>query len=493
MRLIRIVSNTPADNSIIKSEFENNFLDNIVIPAKGKIGLLNVSVPINFRDIHITSANNEFQFSPVGHPPKAGQILTISLGADRYFTTDEFISFFCKSAWSALDFDPDAAGIAQIGFLINLSLTNRKFAITTYRKAREPLKTDDISATNSNCVVGGDITRQDQVGSGLNSFIVSKLPALTSCSVFQVKILTALLNMAIGLLNTPQADPTILQDTDFKYLFKLDNNGTPNYQYYYKDNTGAVVPVNVAIYPDSVPQVNDILAMNIRGGNLYYCIYRNNHLSTEILYGGMDAQTDTNFFGIGLRQTTVSVSIPQVMYDPRYQVNGDGDILYQELTASLYRGAELNGNEGLDTIPSSTGNLPNTYMWFNFSKPVLRDLLGFDKTTWNEKGLTYQQIAMTPFNFLTMPSSILVELPGIKINSYDGQRGTRRNIIAVIPNRGLTMGSSIEFSTENPIMLDIDNAYDISLRSLRVRVLNGDDSDQLLDVTDRIEATFLIS
>jgi len=81
----------------------------------------------------------------------------------------------------------------------------------------------------------------------------------------------------------------------------------------------------------------------------------------------------------------------------------------------------------------------------------------------------------------------------IKLNSYDGLTSTRRNIVAIIPNQVSSSSEKLLYSVPNPIMLDIDNLYEMNLNSIRARIMSGDDAGSLLEVNDRIELTFLIS
>ena len=74
----------------------------------------------------------------------------------------------------------------------------------------------------------------------------------------------------------------------------------------------------------------------------------------------------------------------------------------------------------------------------------------------------------------------------------DGGLSKRRNIVAILPQLTVRENNLIYESTM-PVMLDINNAYEINLRSIRVKILtHTSEQDLLIDVSDQIELTFLL-
>ena len=61
MRLIRLVSQKPLNKTTL-SEFECYFKDNIFIKPKSRIGLLNLSLPVNKHTIAVTDNSNFFEY-----------------------------------------------------------------------------------------------------------------------------------------------------------------------------------------------------------------------------------------------------------------------------------------------------------------------------------------------------------------------------------------------------------------------------------------------
>lgn len=493
MRLIRLVSNQPTGNiPLLKSEFENYFSDNLIIKAGGKIGLLNASIPLNKKEIKITSENNEFQFRTAD----SVAYHTINLGGDALYTIDEFIQLFKHSSWSQLTF----AIASNIGFLLNLSVNplTSTLSLTSYRCRSLGMSLDpDFTIIKNITFAANALSRTiPPVGNRDNTaFLYSRLPALLSCSYFRVRI-NVVDDFVFGLTDTLNGDLALtLDDGDVKYAMSIYtvNIGTPGATtyLYYTDKDEQMTKVELADY---TPANNDIFSIEIENGKVFYRVYRNTANPHICEFGDYEIDQFTpQHVVLGLRGGNVSTSLPDIFYDPMYKINNSKQIEYNDTLPNVYAINESDSNFdiGFGAMPTPPGNL-NILFTLNFTKPGLREILGYETDTLAYKGISKTFVSPNPYNMLTIPSTLVIEIPTIKLNSYDGLLGTRRNILAVLPNQQVVNEERLLYSVQNPIMLDIDNQFDINLRSIRARISNGDDDGSLLEVFDRIELTLLI-
>ena len=86
-----------------------------------------------------------------------------------------------------------------------------------------------------------------------------------------------------------------------------------------------------------------------------------------------------------------------------------------------------------------------------------------------------------------------IEIQDLYLDTMDAGLGKRRNILAIIPQLFQRENNLIYECTSTPIMLDLFNAYEMNLRSLRIRILTrSDENDVLIDISDQIELTLLL-
>ena len=79
----------------------------------------------------------------------------------------------------------------------------------------------------------------------------------------------------------------------------------------------------------------------------------------------------------------------------------------------------------------------------------------------------------------TFADSFYVELLSNAVDGYDGLTSGKKNILAVIPQSD--SDSSILYSPSFPVFLDMNNNYEMTLRTIRARLLNADGSSVQTD------------
>ena len=483
MRLLRLVSKPPPTGVLVaKSEFENYFNDNIILKKGSKIGLLSASIPLSLVEIYINSSNNEFQFRTAN----GYTFNTVNLGVDSLYTVEEFIDAIRLATWRLFNFQTRSN---DRGCMIDFHMVDSKFNIELIKSRNIPMNMDPDASFNLGIINDGvSFTRNAPLVSDNTSFVFSKLPMIPSCGYIRVQLdnVVAVNSMIFG-ITTDEFDQTqvMMSDDDFTHAVKIIGTGGAE-RYWTLQENGAYVVVDPAT---KIPEPNDLISLEITRGELHYVIYANNN-NPPIDIGTRGIKQLRNLhFGIGLRDLTVKVFIPDVIYDPRTYLNDLGEIVRGYPKYSIYQYPSVDSGLGVPPRPPAGGQVGNATI--QFTKLGLRDVLGFARNALSYTGAAQTFIADDNYNRLTIPTSILVDLPSIKLQSYDGLLGTRRNIVAIIPIQQQSK-QRIEYSIANPIMMDVDNSQDISLRSIRAQVLNGNSEGELLEVFDRIELVILI-
>ena len=481
MRLIRLISDQPTGSvQLLKSEFENYFKDNIIIKANGKIGLLHASIPVNYKEIHVTSTGNSYEFKTAD---SQAQARTVNLGEDHVYSVSEFITLFKGKTWKLLEF----ANRSDIGFLLSLSVKNKSFALNVYRCKEVYLMQDNAFTVNRNVIINADnIVRG--AGNDNTAFLFSRLPYLMSCSYSRVK-LTTVGSIIMGLTNTVDgASIATLEDLMLVYGVKVAVQGGVT-SYFYIDERGMMIQADPTVV---APVIDDTISVEIEKGKINYRVYDGGDNLKSELYSFEIDQTQVMHFCIGLRTAALQVSRPKVFYDPLFQVNTLNQIVKQDTDYDVYNTIdEEELGLSLGAMPTPPMNQNVIYTTINFPQEEFRNILGFEVDQLRYQGLSTMFLAPNQYNALSIPSTLLIELPSVKLNSYDGLIGNRRNILAILPNDVAT-SERLLYTNQNPVMLDIDNQFDINLRSIRARIVNGDDDGSLLDVFDRIELTLLV-
>lgn len=111
-----------------------------------------------------------------------------------------------------------------------------------------------------------------------------------------------------------------------------------------------------------------------------------------------------------------------------------------------------------------------------FKAQSLADFLGYFNTRQPQNGtitaVEHNFTANNVFKITDIADAFLVELLNLKCESYDGLLNQRKNILAVIPKSN--QDGEIIYETNTPFFIDLNNANDILLRNLRLRVVRPD-------------------
>lgn len=116
--------------------------------------------------------------------------------------------------------------------------------------------------------------------------------------------------------------------------------------------------------------------------------------------------------------------------------------------------------------------------FLQFSNSVAR-FIGFNNPRQPQVGffnvVVKDYIADLVFDPVDISDAFIVEMLNLKLDSYDGLKEQRKNILAVIPKSNKE--GEIIFETNTPIFISVSNAKELLLRNLSARVVKPDYSD----------------
>ncbi len=482
MRLIRLLSPSPIGRPI-SSEFECYFMDNIMIKPNSKIALLNASVPLNPNDVYIDNLTNTLTFRTAqGLPTRTATLPT------QGYTIPSLLKALNNAVNDQLHVDVGS----ECGFLVDFVLqqiVSNSIRMNVWRGKNSYMDlSDGVNPGGGITMAGNNFTRAAG-GDVNNTFLLARKPLLTSCGYFRTQIKTAIRNISIGVSST-YAELDTFADGRFSFMIGIRDVGGAK-QYYYKDNTNAYINVDLAICS---PVLGDWVELAITEGNVIGNIYRNNNpVTADPLFSYPRDVNDMYFPCIALRQQGATVTPPSLIYDPRAFTSEEGDIVWNNTPTTSYL-SRYEEPEIIQRNLDELGTLPRPYpgiFTITFTQ-ALASVLGFTILSFSDASTPQAYLASSAVNVLTSPKNLIVEIQSLPLESFDSVEKKRRNIVAIVPQ--LTeRNNSLIYEANVPIFLDLNNNFDINLRSIRVKVLTrSSEGDVLIAVSDSIELTLLI-
>jgi hypothetical protein len=474
MKILRLIS--PSTAGLTKSEWTNYFNQDLILKPNSKIGLLNASIPVNLKTITIDNSNDTFYART-----KDKQTLKNMKIPHGNYEPSEFMQIFESVFNEQLTFKSKS----DIGFELKLSTTSETdgdhLNITILRNARESLK----NYINSKITVGAsDVLTRTGAAASNNCFLYSSFPILTSCSFIRTTIL-APEAMIMGITNKYEGT-TNLDNTMLNYAIGINTTG-PNVVYFYIDENGNTILTQVQ------PEEDDIISIDIYQNKIWYNVYRGDDTHTLSSIAFQNPQENYNSV-IALRDPGASCSLPQLIYSGIVKELGD-DLVYTDNKLSyLQKSVELPIDyDPLAAPPVPPPNLSQGKFTLIFSTTALKNTLGFTSSILSFTGEENTFKASSSINELVIPKNVLVEIQDLFLDTMDAGLGVQRNLLAVIPQLNLRENNLIYEATSTPIMLDLNNAYQMNLRSLHVRLLTrSDENDLLIDISEQCELTLLL-
>jgi len=468
MRLIRLVS----PNKEAVGEFQNLFPD-IRVKPQSKIGLLSASLPLSQKRIVINTSQNKLLFKTIDSEANFTEV-TLD---DGYYNNGEIV----EELNNKLNYALSSTRNSNMGFQWNclLDKTNR-LEIQFRRGAYIPWIVPNGNVHNITITAGGRYT-PTIAPTGDNTFAVSSKHFINSCGVFRLKIKTT--NDFIMGLFQEQADDTLLSATDMFYGIGI---GSGNYTYISNKVTfilGTPVPATI----------DDIISIDLSEGSFNFNVYRGGNLLATIVSFPLDVK-ESYKTGITLQNVISSVDTIRWNPDPRQSETVDGVTMetYTDIdTENNVHDYHLDFSEPvLGAIPTPS-NRKNRWMRLNFNSDEIMKMLGFAVLRHRSQLLKHTFKATNPLDDSNTPNSVVIELPNLSLESYDGQTSQRRNILSIIPTLAQS-NNRLTFYAPTPIMLSMNNDREFNLRQLSCRILDLNDTVLLLEQPGA-EITLLIS
>jgi len=468
MRLIRLVS----PNKEAVGEFQNLFPD-IRVKPQSKIGLLSASLPLSHKKIEIEVNNNTIGFKTADTEPTFSQAIL----DNGYYNNGEITDHITKK----LNYALSSTKVSNMGFQWNciLDKTNRleiQYRRGEYLTWEAPITNRKNVKTNSS----GTIYSTLAAPTGDNSFAFSSLSLINSCGVFRLRAKTT--NKIIMGLFQEQASDLLLSASDLNYGIGI-NGGN----YFHIFNKVEIAPTV------AVPAVNnDTLCILLSEGSINLDVYRNDNLLVTLASYPIDLK-ESYLTGFTLQATATTVDTIRWNPDPRQIQTLDGVTMETDNDMNTENNVEnyhLDFNElAVGTIPTPI-NKTNRRVTLKFYEEEFIQKLGFATLTYKSQLMKHTFRAFNSLDNTTTPNSVIIELPNISLESYDGQTSQRRNIVCIIPT--LTkIDNRLIYNASTPIMLNMNNDHEFNLRQVSCRILDLD-NELLLLSTPGAEITLLI-
>jgi len=472
MRLIRLTS--PDQEAV--GEFENLFPD-IRVKPQSKIGLLSASLPLSLKKILIDANSNTigFKTSGAGVNPDAYAVLT-----DGYYNNGELLAELNKQLNYALLITRPS----DIGFQWNCQLDSTNHLDIQYR--RSPYQKWNPPVRNENNINNAAGTFTATVAPvGYNTYIYTSQDFINTCGIFRCTVLNTG-GFIMGLFQE-RADSTLLGPGDMFYGIGIN---VTNERYTFINDK-----IQYEYTPNTVALINDVVSIELSGGEIHLNVYRANNLLINLGTYPLDI-TESYKTGIALREALSSVNKVKWNADPREKQTLTG------ITMETYTDLDTEHNVedfNLDfvnepivgAIPGPPPNPGARWVLLSFYTYTIRDILGFTKVRYRSQLNKHTFKSNNSLDSSNTPNSVVIELPSMSLESYDGKTSQRRNIVAVIPTLS-QINNRLTFYAQNPIMLDMNNDHEFNIRKLSCRILDLDDTLLLLEKPGA-EITLLIS
>jgi len=467
MKLIRLTTKDP--NAIFNVDFQ----DQIIIPADSKIGLQNLSIEAEDREITIDASNSQINFQ-IG----TGSVYetSIQLASGTYDKTNytALLTDITNELNKAAEYVFNQT-TRYLGIEWKASTNQENKVSIQYERGANGEYRDDwrADATYVEATAGSiwsqessQPNRTDNLACMLFPYYISNGCSYISSQIYELSRTSggyAANGYIIGLSTTDLHDVPIDAFTDSMMSYGIHVTQDASSKKYQTVVDGVFTPYG-AITP-SVPgagdPTNDYIEVILTGGDIQFNVYQN-----ATAPGPTTINTETHTPGqklypfIVFRGNSNDASMDTVRLIPSPFSN----IPTQDKT----RGNLLHSPE--TPIKSSDDN------FLEFESITLANFLGYNNQRQPQLGFIFQPeveyLANNAFNTAMIADAFLVEMLNLSLDSYDGLKGQRKNILAVVP--ASDKDGVVLYEPNTPNFIDLDNKEGLNLRNIKARVVNTD-------------------
>lgn len=459
MKLVRMVTSDP------EAEFNNYFNDELVLPPDGKIGMQNISIEREPQEIDINGDNDLIYYQIIDGQERSIQLEHTSYNDNTYqaLLSDITDKLNNSNSWVAGTDDNRYLGVEWLAQI----QTNKKVAIGFDSTSGAEYQTDwtlntvTRSALYYNRTVGQPDTTTNQSFAGFTEYLArgtgylrSRIGNIANSSSGDIESD----GYIVGLTTTDlSGSPKTITDAEITYGIHITYDGS-TYRTI-RDGVASGTAINVGFVSANSPN-NDVPECIINGDKVQLNVYQaGSGIPTQL--------TEFDYFNDKL--------YPFLIFrgsSTRARASKAG----LRLTPSPFATVGKAEEGELGAPPSRINNLYEN-IFLRFGAISLAEYLGYNNLRYPSVGGLnkfdgYFWEADNNFEATDFADSFIVELLDIPLDSYDGLKQQRKNILAVIPKSDAD--GTVIYEPSTPYFIDIRNTKSILLRNLRARILKSD-------------------
>lgn len=279
----------------------------------------------------------------------------------------------------------------------------------------------------------------------------------------------------IGLSIQEGSDMSNFSFTTNKIIFGIHVGGQDDYYQYIKATTGATPSKHTATNKPFIGNGNDIIEIAISKGKVLGTVYSSG--SNYELFN--EEYTTTNELFPILAIADGNIELKDIQYTPRDegQLSLSGQY---SLTAGSIVAPSQSTTAVEQAIAFENKNVA-AFLGFNMELKVMTD-----------KSSEMDITADNSLDYFDKSEAYIAELMNLNCESYDysEKKEKRRNMLALLQNHRNSEEADVMFSTDSPVMIDLNNDMDILLKNLNMRILNT--NEEQVQIDGRANAILLV-
>lgn len=471
------------NGSTLSSQWTNN-LTGLVIKPNSKIALQNISMEAS-NEIDINDTNNTFQIQIVHEDPENIQanIIThpidIEIPNKVYVGIDELLREMTKQLNFAMDYGIGA--FAPPSEALQWKVDKNDTKVIIYFTKTSQRKMTDIKVVNmdpAEIITGGGrgFMKNGGQNNKFDAFVYTKIPISISC--FKVGTHIArdggtnshwIFGLSSHLFNSLGSELT-LDDFDYAIYSRGDGNvyfigkgiNETDLGPELENPRGISIKLSLGKVSFIYAGITSALFDFEYGENYHFC------------FTAMEISEESELGVVGLQDDPVQPLVWAPAAFLKTLDNGDAVADFPNIYQSYPIGEPDILMIGDDAVLPP--NPVNEFRYAYFGNSRLGQILGFDPVIVHQSLVLDGSFNADSNYFQRLyPTSLLVYMPSLKLESYSASSGGRENILAVLPNVDFTSTGEYVYETNSPVFIDIDNAQAQNLDYLMVKVVSGDE------------------
>ena len=452
MRLIRLTTKD------LTGYVDADFNEDIILEPKSKIALHSLTSQFNRFELNINAQNDKITFSVDGDG--AIKILSLPNGTWNNSNIQDFFILATKEFNKTMAYTKNQLGrqwyVGMLDGRIIFQCMAGSIILPEITSTIKFVKTVNVSP---NPTYGfGAYQRSGGTTSQHDAFMYLTSTQCKGSASFRAKYKEDIEPTNSGFIlayrnEATSAQTTLIEQSSITYGIRLVDPGQP-----YKIIINGVETAITGV----LPVLNDTLAIDTYGGNIYLRIYRDAGNVVHNLYtAGYDHIT--NYF-------PVAVFVGDTIMNT---IRFTSDYFYNNSNPPGEVDNSLSANNNLPTLSI----VPATNNFLEFDDPLLSQELGYKQYRYPTVGYNKEVNSIyhgeNGFKLRDFSESYIIEMLNLNIDSYDSQSKQHRNFLAVIPQVS-QVREQVVYVTPNLIWLDVNNAFPLIMRQFKARILKED-------------------